>query len=56
MQCIFGMAVFFNEFIPNFSDVTAQLYDMIAPTFNWDRNTWSADYEKIFKKSEVSYV
>jgi len=49
MQRFLGMAVFFNEFIPNFSDVTAKLYDMIAPSFVWDRKTWTEDYEMIFK-------
>jgi len=55
MQRFLGMAVFFNEFIPNFSDVTAQLYDMIAPTFNWDRNTWRG-LRRNLQESEVSFV
>ena len=50
MQRFLGMAVFFNEFIPKFSDVTAKLYDMIAPDFSWDRKVWTEDYEVIFKQ------
>jgi len=50
MQRFLGMAVFFNEFIPKFSDVTAKLYDMIAPQFSWDKKTWTEDYEAIFNQ------
>jgi len=44
MQRFLGMAVFFNEFVPSFSDLTAKLYDMIAPGFVWDKKTWTEDY------------
>jgi len=27
------MAVFFSEFLPNFSNVTSKIYDMITPKF-----------------------
>ena len=50
MQRFLGMAVFFNEFIPCFSDVTAKLYDMIAPTFEWDEKKWTEDYKAVFEK------
>jgi hypothetical protein len=49
MQRFLGMAVFFNEFVPCFSDLTAKLYDMIAPGFVWDKGKWKEDYEAIFK-------
>jgi hypothetical protein len=50
MQRFLGVAVFFNEFIPCYSDVTAKLYDMIKPSFNWDKKTWKEDYEEIYEK------
>jgi len=49
MQRFLGMAVFFNEFVPNFSDLTAKLYDMITPSFVWEKKTWTEDYERIFQ-------
>jgi len=44
MQRFLGVAVFFNEFIPNYSEVTAKLYEMINPKFSWNRDTWKVDY------------
>jgi len=48
MQRFLGMAVFLNEFVPSYSDVTAKLYEMIALNFDWDKKTWTEDYETIF--------
>ena len=50
MQRFLGVAVFFNEFVPDFSTVTAHLYDMIKPTFVWDKAQWSVDYESEYLK------
>jgi hypothetical protein len=50
MQRFLGVAVFFNEFQPNYLDLTAKLYDMIKPTFNWDKATWTEDYQEIYDK------
>jgi len=50
MQRFLGMAVFFNEFVPNFSEVTVKLYDMVTPSFDWDQKTWKEDYRDSFEK------
>ena len=50
MQRFLGVAVFFNEFIPNFAGETARLYDMIKTSFNWDKKTWTTDYEAEFER------
>jgi phospholipid-translocating ATPase len=54
MQRFLGVAVFFNEFIPCYSDVTAKLYDMIKPTFSWDQKTWKEDYNAIYEKVKIA--
>ena len=56
MQRFLGVAVFFNEFIPNYSEVTAKLYDMIKPDFKWDSSTWTVDYHKEFDKVKKALV
>jgi hypothetical protein len=54
MQKFLGVAVFFNEFIPSYSDVTGKLYEMINPKFSWDKTTWKYDYEAEFEKAKVA--
>jgi len=56
MQRFLGVAVFFNEFIPNYSQVTAKLYDMIAPDFKWDPSTWKVDYVNEFEEVKRALV
>lgn len=50
MQRFLGVAVFFNEFIPNFATVTGSLYEMIKPTFKWEPSTWTVDYASEYQK------
>jgi len=47
MQRFLGMAVFFSEFVPNYSDMTSKHYDMIAPTLAWER---TEDYVAVFER------
>jgi hypothetical protein len=44
MQRFLGKALFFQEFIPNYSRETQLLYDMVKKDFNWDPKTWKEDY------------
>jgi hypothetical protein len=48
MQRFLGAALFFSEFIPNYSESTRLLYDMTKSSFNWDPSTWAADYRGAF--------
>lgn len=50
MQRFLGTALFFNEFVPNYSEETRHLYDMIKDGFIWDKTTWLVDYEVEFHK------
>ena len=50
MQRFLGVAVFFNEFVPDFATVTSHLYDMIKPDFRWDPPSWTVDYEAEYAK------
>lgn len=54
MQRFLGVAVFFNEFIPNYSTVTSKLYDMIKPTFDWKESTWKENYKTIFEEAKIA--
>jgi len=54
MQRFLGVAVFFNEFIPNYSDVTAKLYEMINPNFSWNRENWKCDYAKEYEDAKLA--
>jgi hypothetical protein len=49
MQSFLGAALFFKNFIPHFSNLTAPLHDMVHKTFNWnDKSTWTVDYRNVF--------
>lgn len=44
MQSFLGAALFFKNFIPHYSTLTAPLNDMTHKTFNWDPASWTDDY------------
>lgn len=48
IQRFLGCALFFRQFMPNYSILTARLTDMTEKTFNWNKDTWSVDYESAF--------
>lgn len=54
MQRYLGSALFFSNFVPHYSDITADLNDMVRLTFNWDPKSWSKDYPAIFQKHKES--
>ena len=45
MQRFLGAALFFKSFVPNYSNVAANLHEMTQETFAWDWKTWKKDYE-----------
>ena len=49
MQRFLGAALFFKSFVPNYSDVAANLHEMTQEKFAWDRKTWKKDYERDFE-------
>ena len=50
MQRFLGAALFFKRYVANYSDVAAKLHKMTHKDFNWDRRTWTEDYEGEFEK------
>jgi hypothetical protein len=48
MQRFLGTALFFRQFMPHFSSLTAPLNDMVKKDFNWNPATWSKDYKASF--------
>ena len=44
MQSFLGAALFFKNFIPHYSTLTAPLNDMTRKEFNWDPQSWTNDY------------
>jgi hypothetical protein len=57
MQSFLGAALFFKEFVPHFSSLSAPLHDMTKKTFNWsDKSTWTRDYEADFNSLKEALV
>ena len=56
MQRFLGSALFFKNFIPNFSALTALLNDMAHQNFNWDPKTWTKDYVRAFEETKLAMV
>ena len=54
MQYFLGAALFFKSHVGNFSDKSADLYKMTQKSINWDRSTWSMDYEEELKNMKTA--
>jgi hypothetical protein len=50
MRRLMGAAIFNARFVNNFSIITANLTRMLKPDFNWNKSTWTHDYEADFEK------
>lgn len=50
MQSFLGAALFFRNFIPSYSSLSAQLNDMVRTNFNWtDESTWTVNYRSLYE-------
>jgi hypothetical protein len=63
MQRFLGAALFFNRFVPCYSEITAVLNEMVHNAFNWNESSWTKPYRKLFEafksavqESEVIYL
>ena len=54
MQSFLGAALFFKNHVPSFSDKSALLHQMTRKDFNWDRRTWTKDYDTAFNDMKES--
>ena len=48
MQRFLGAALFFQRFLPNYSEITAPFHDMTTAKFNWNPLIWTIDYNALF--------
>jgi hypothetical protein len=49
MQSFLGASLFFHQFVPNYTEWAAKLYETTHDKFSWDRTTWTFDYEAHYK-------
>ena len=57
MQSFLGQALFFQYFVPNYSNLTSDLSEMTRKDFNWkDRSTWMKDYEGVFERFKLALM
>ena len=49
-QSFLGSCNFFKDFVPNYAKYAEKLQDMTKNDFNWDRSTWTVDYEGEFER------
>ena len=49
MSSFLGKSLYFRQFVPNFSTLTATLHDMTKDSFGWDATTWVRDYKGDFE-------
>ena len=54
LQRYLGAANFHAGFILHYSTITAPLYDMTKPTFDWNPLTWKENYQKIFNDHKIA--
>ena len=50
MQRFLGAALFFQRFLPHYSDLTTPFNNMTKSTFDWNPITWTLDYNSLFQK------
>ena len=48
MRRFLGCSAFFQKFVPNFSERTHLLTNMVKKDFDWNRKNWTEDYEGAF--------
>lgn len=56
MQRFLGTSLFFRQFVPHFSTLTAILNDMVKKDFNWNPATWTKDYKIAFENFKVALM
>jgi hypothetical protein len=54
MQSFLGAANFFSSHVPNYTDLTAPLFEMVRKDFDWsDKSKWKVDYESLFNLFKI---
>ena len=56
MQRFLGSALFFNNFLLRYSELTTNLNDMTKDTFAWNSTDWKIDYVNKFNVFEAKLL
>ena len=56
MQRFLGTILFFKSFIPLYSELTADLTEMLRDNFVWDPATWKRDYRAAFERIKATIL
>ena len=56
MQRFLGAALFFKNFVPEYSKIAAPLHEMTHNDFSWNKSTWKKDYEASFTALKSALV
>ena len=49
VRSFLGFSVYFMHFVERYAHYAAPLHDMTRDDFNWDKSTWTRDYEEDFR-------
>jgi hypothetical protein len=55
-QRFLGSALFFRHFVPQYSNLSADLNEMTHKKFNWDPTSWTKDYASAFDRFKQALV
>ena len=56
MQSFLGFSVYFIHFVERYAHYAAPLHDMTKDDFDWDKSTWSRDYEADFNTFKLKLI
>ena len=54
MQKFLGFAIYFQPFVKGYATLAAKLYHMTTKNFDWNKSTWTEDYESVFDKFKTA--
>ena len=56
MQSFLGFALYFRDFVKDYSVKASLFYEMTVKDFSWDEKTWTVDYRAKFAEFKVDLV
>ena len=56
MQSFLGFALYFRDFVKDFSIKASTFYDMTVKNFDWDETKWKVDYRAKFEEFKADMV
>ena len=55
-KSLLGFSVYFSNFTENYAALAAPLHDMTRATFDWDKSTWTRDYQADFEVFKAALI